>query len=247
MNWLLIVILVVLIACIAHGYWQGFLRIAYSLVAWILIFAFVAWSKPYINDFLRAETSFYEKIETYCIETIRQTSEEQIQESTGTAVNGAVSGEIKNEDGTTTNLSELGMYVPEQVLDKIIDSTSQAAGEFLESSGIYDQIAKGMADFILDGVSFFIAFIVALLLSAIISQLLGIVSKIPVINGTNRFLGLGAGVIQGLLLVWIAFYIIALCSSGETGAALVTYIYESEFLTMLYENNLIVALIMKFF
>ncbi len=247
MNWLLIVVVVLMAACMAHGYWRGFLRIAYSLVAWLLIFAFVAWAKPYINNYLRTETSFYEKIEIYCMETIRQTSETQIQESTDAAVDDVVSGEIQNVDGTTTNLSELGMNVPEQVLDKIVDSTSQAAGEFLESSGIYEQLARGMADFILDGISFFAAFIAAVLLSAIISQLLGIVSKIPVINGTNRFLGLWAGVIQGLLMIWIAFYFIALCSSSETGTALVSYIYESKFLTMLYENNLIVALIMKYF
>lgn len=49
------------------------------------------------------------------------------------------------------------------------------------------------------------------------------------------------------MVVWIAFYVIALCSTSEVGGALISYIYESPFLTYIYENNLIVALIMMFY
>lgn len=257
MNWLLLSVVVLLAGCMVAGYWKGFLRIAYSLVAWILIFVFVTWSKPYINDFLRTQTTIYEKIEEHCEESIRRTTEEQIEESAGAViedVENAVSGGTSTgdavpggmSDGALDKLAGLEMQLPEQVLEKIIDSTSEAADEFFESSGIYTQISQGMADFILDGISFFIALAAACLLSAIISRVLGIVSKIPILSGVNRFLGLFAGIINGLLIVWVAFYFIALCSSSELGTALVSYIYESEFLTALYENNLVLTLIMKF-
>ena len=77
-----------------------------------------------------------------------------------------------------------------------------------------------------------------------ISKVLGIVSRIPIIRGINKYLGTVAGALYGLMVIWIAFYIIALCSTSEVGGALISYIYESPFLTYLYENNLIVALIM---
>ena len=54
------------------------------------------------------------------------------------------------------------------------------------------------------------------------------------------------GAIYGFVVVWIAFYVIALCSTSEVGGALISYIYESPFLTYIYENNLIVTLIMMF-
>ena len=58
--------------------------------------------------------------------------------------------------------------------------------------------------------------------------------------------GTVAGAIYGFVVVWIVFYVIALCGTSEVGGALISYIYESPFLTYIYENNLIVALIMMF-
>ena len=103
-----------------------------------------------------------------------------------------------------------------------------------------------MADFILNGISFFIAFAVGMIVLHFFSGILGIVSRIPIIRGINKYLGTVAGAIYGFVVVWIAFYVIALCGTSEVGGALISYIYESPFLTYIYENNLIVALIMMF-
>ena len=51
-----------------------------------------------------------------------------------------------------------------------------------------------------------------------------------------------AGLMEGLLIVWIAFYIVALCSTGETGRVTVSYINQSAFLKELYENNILLSL-----
>ena len=94
--------------------------------------------------------------------------------------------------------------------------------------------------------AFFIAFAVGIIVLHFFSGILGIVSRIPIIRGINKYLGTVAGAIYGFVVVWIAFYVIALCSTSEVGGALISYIYESPFLTYIYENNLIVTLIMMF-
>ena len=127
-------------------------------------------------------------------------------------------------------------------MNNISEKTADLAGEALDASGIYAQVSVGMADFILNGISFFIAFAVGMIVLHFFSGILGIVSRIPIIRGINKYLGTVAGAIYG----WIAFYVIALCSTSEVGGALISYIYESPFLTYIYENNLIVALIMMF-
>ena len=38
------------------------------------------------------------------------------------------------------------------------------------------------------------------------------------------------------------FYIVALCSTGETGRVIVSYINQSAFLKELYENNILLSL-----
>lgn len=232
MNWVLILVLLVLAFSIAQGYRKGLLRIIYSLVSWIIVLVFVAWATPYIDYFLLENTSIHEQIEMRCEETVRQSAKEMTQSEL----------EKKNNE-----LSDLTMNVPGSVMDNIMEKASGAADEFLEDSGIYTEIAQGLADFVTEGIAFLIALVLAWILVHIISQILGIVSHIPILKGINRFLGVFAGGIYGLILVWLAFYIIALCSASEGGRVLISYIYENPFLTFLYENNLMLTLILKYF
>lgn len=230
MNWVLIIVLLTLGLCVIHGYCRGFLRIVYSLVAWLLALVFVSWSTPYISRFLMENTRVYERVEAHCEETIRQSAAEKAEEQV-----------------QQTELAGLGLDLPDSVLEGIMQKTSGAADEFLEESGIYTKLAGALADFVIEGISFVGALILAGLLLYIVSALLGIVSRIPVLKGVNRFLGTFAGAIQGLLLIWVAFYIIALCSTNQTGKVLISYINENPFLTFLYENNFVLTVILNIF
>lgn len=247
MNWVLLLVIIVLAGTIINGYCKGFLRIIYSLVAWIVVLAFVLWSVPYIENYLINDTGIYEKIEQHCEEKLREKSEEQVQntvENTGTQITAEVSD---NSDATQKGIKELGIALPEAVLSEIAEKTADATEELLENSGFYTAVSQSMADFIIQGIAFFIALLAGVFVAVMLSGLLGIVSKIPILSGVNRILGLFAGALNGMLLIWIAFYFIAVCSSSEIGTALVSYIYESSFLTTIYENNLVLTIITNFF
>ncbi len=239
MNWVLIIVLVILAAGAMWGYYKGMLRIAYALAAWVLVLAFVVWATPHINRYLIENTSVYERIEAHCREVIHQTANEQLEATQPE--------ELTEHLETESQLAELGMHIPESVIEGILGKTADAADTLLEESGVYEKLAEGLANFLLRGISFLTALVFAWLLVHIISQLIGIASHIPIIKGVNRVLGLFAGTIYGLLLVWLGFYITALASTGEWGRIIVSYIYESPFLTFLYENNLVLTLILKYF
>lgn len=232
MNLVLIFVLLVLAISAIVGYRRGLLRIVYSLVSWIIVLVFVSWATPYVNHYLLENTSIYERVTEHCEEVIRQTADEQVADGQQQAV-----GE----------LAELGMNLPESVLEGILEKTSDATDTFLEESGIYVQIAEGLANFVIEGMTFLLVLVFAWIVVHLISRLLGIVSHIPIINGANRMLGLVVGVIYGVLLIWLVFYIVALGSTGEMAQVIISYIYENEFLTFLYENNLVLTMIMKYF
>lgn len=237
MNWLLIGVIIVILFGVIHGYHKGFLRIAYSLVAWVLMFVFVSWITPYINDFLMDNTKIYSTIEEKCEQQLRDKTQQQVEaevENTGNQAN-------------ESSLSNLGVSLPDSVSEKLYEKTAGVAGELLDQSGIYQGVAQGMAEFILNGISFFLALALAVLISNIIERFLNLVSKIPILGGINRFLGVFAGLVYGMFIVWLAFYLIALCCSSEIGRLLYSYIQESSFLMLLYENNPIVTLILYFF
>lgn len=235
MNWVLILVLLIVLYNILRGYRKGFLRIMYSLVSWIVMLIFVIWSKPYINDFLLEHTRLYEKVEIHCEEFVRENAEKRAEE-----------GLTEQNYEMLEELEGLGIRLPAALVDSLIEKTVGTADELLESTGAYTQIAGAMAGLAVEGIACLIALIGAGIVVSIISQILGIVSQIPILKGANRFAGLFAGGLYGLVLVWIAFSIVALCSASEFGSVMVSYIYESSLLKFLYENNLVLTVILHY-
>lgn len=233
MNWLLIIVISVLAFSMLRGYRRGLLRMLYSLVSWIVMFFLVSQATPYVNTFLKENTMLYERIAQSCESAIREKAQNSIEENAQNIAEQQV-GEVQN----------LGMQLPEAVMSELAEKTADAAGGLMESAGVYEQLAYGLADFILNGISFFATMAVAMLLLHSLSRIVGIVSRIPVIRGVNRYLGMVVGVVFGLAVIWIGFYLIALCGTSETGNMLISYIYESPFLTYLYENNLIITVVL---
>ena len=226
MNWVLMLVLLVLVCCAIYGYTKGFLRIVFSLVAWVIVLVFVSWATPHVSQWIQENTTIYEKIEAACEESVRRAAQGKMEE-------GAV--EQYGEAG------ELGLDLPESVMAQIVSGASGVADTVLAETGVYAGIAQSLAGFIVQGIAFVTVLILSWILVHVISALLGIVSHIPILKGVNRFTGMLAG-LQGLLIVWIAFYIVALCSAGETGRVIVSYINQSAFLKELYENNILLSL-----
>lgn len=236
MNWLLAIVLAVLALSVLRGYQRGLLRMVYSMVSWILALALVTWATPHINRYLLERTGIYERIAERCEDSIQQAVKEKKP---------AAAEKTKKE--ISPEIAKLGVSMPDNVLSSIAARSADTADHFLEKSGVYSEMAGGIAKFIVQGISSLIAMLFSTLVVQGISRLLGIVSRIPIIKGANRMAGLFAGGLCGLAIVWAAFYIIALSSAGKTGSALASYVYASPFLTMLYEHNPVVSLMLSFF
>ena len=233
MNWVLIVVMLLLIWEMMRGYRRGLLRTIYSLVSWVIVLVIVTLATPHIDAYLIEHTTLYDKIEAYCETSVRENAQNKIEQQ---AADGS------GEDP----IAELGIKLPEGVWNDVLEKTGNVADEFLETSGGYNEVAKGVAGFIVEGISFFIALVIARIIVHLISRFLGVVSRIPVIRGINKTLGIFAGAIYGLILVWIAFYLVALGSTSELGGMIISYIYQNPLLTFLYENNFVITIIMQY-
>ena len=233
MNWVLIVVMLLLIWEMMRGYRRGLLRTIYSLVSWVIVLVIVTLATPHIDAYLIEHTTLYDKIEAYCETSVRKNAQNKIEQQ---AADGS------GEDP----IAELGIKLPEGVWNDVLEKTGNVADEFLVTSGVYNEVAKGVAGFIVEGISFFIALVIARIIVHLISRFLGVVSRIPVIRGINKTLGIFAGAIYGLILVWIAFYLVALGSTSELGGMIISYIYQNPLLTFLYENNFVITIIMQY-
>lgn len=220
MNSLLIAVLIILIGAALVGYWRGLVRIAFSLIASVLVIVLVTWITPYVTDFLKENTTIYENLVENCAQKVQTSAEHTIQESG------------KNEKNELPNIGLPEVWV-KQMMEKAGDTVEQA----VEESGIYRQVGAYIADWILKGIAFFAAFILISLLLRLVVGLLDIVTKLPLVKGVNRLLGGVAGFLLGMVFVWLLLFLVAIACTSEWGQTMLTYISDSPFLTWLYQNN----------
>lgn len=231
MNWLFFIVLLLFALCIVRGYKRGLLRIAYSMVSWIMILAIVSWATPFIHTYLKTNTSVRTTIAENIEERLKQAAKEELLPETA---------------DYSQQLESIGISLPAPLMDHLISFAPDSADNFLQESGLSSQISLNLADFAVKGISSLVAWIFAGLVVSILSQLLGIVSKIPVVRGINRYLGAAAGGLYGLLIVWTAFCIAALCSASEYGLRIINFIHENQLLTALYDHNPVLAVLWHF-
>ena len=126
MNWVFILVVLILLYHIVRGYKRGLLRIAYSLVSWIIVLVFVMWATPYVKSYIMENTSVFERIQNSCSEQLRNSMQEkqeaQLEDDAGDAVNG--------------ELAELGIGLPDSVITGLLEKAGGAADTLFEESGI---------------------------------------------------------------------------------------------------------------
>lgn len=230
MNGFFIAALIIIIGSMVWGYWRGFVRIAFTLVSMILVIVLVSWATPYMADFLKENTSIYESLAQKSAQQIQAAAENTMQ---NTLENTNSPGGIQME----------GMNLPKLWAEEFLNKTGGVIQEVAEDSGIYQQAGEYIADWALRGIAFFVAFFLISILLKLVVGLLDIVTKLPLIKGLNRFFGGVAGLLLGLLIVWLLLFLVAITCTSQWGRIALGYINDSPFLSFLYHNNGILYLL----
>lgn len=235
MNWVFILAIAILAGYTITGYTKGFLKIVYSLISWILILVVVTVASPQIENYLKNNTGIYEKVVEHCEENIREKTLRQLEKEEGKGVATLTDNEL---------LAKLMERLPTEAIEKVMGDASDAADRFMEEQGVYSALAISAADLIMRGISFLLSLILGVFVSILIQKLLGFISKLPLIGFADSICGLAAGAISGLILVWVLLFLVALMSTTNFGSTVISYIYENDFLIWLYENNILISILM---
>ena len=134
--------------------------------------------------------------------------------------------------------------MPEIILEKLTGE-SKIADQLLEDTGVYEVITQKMVQMTIQGVAYIIVFVLILIATRFIFIAFKIVDKLPLIGGINRAIGAVAGFVKGMVIVWIVFACVAMTVTTSFGQEIVQAIYASPLLIWLYENNLILTLLMN--
>ena len=115
MNILTIIILAVFAICVFLGYKKGFLKTAFSLVSWILVFILCSFATPIVTDLLiqntEIETIVHTTVEAKFMEAIEQAMQNsdvsELEASLPAGVKELLLGENESFTDALTNVTEI--------------------------------------------------------------------------------------------------------------------------------------------
>jgi hypothetical protein len=180
-------------------------------------------STPYICSYLETHTPLKANIEGKCLEHIQLSAKDKMG---------------SEADSQEKTLTDAGITINQGV---------NSADHALEKTGAYQALADSLSHFIVNGIAFFAAFVIATIALFIIARLLNLIAMLPLIRNVNHLLGVIAGFVQGMVLIWLFMYLVAVCCTSSFGSMMLDYINKSMILSYLYNHNLIMYLTMLYF
>ena len=178
MNWLLIVILALIIGNVIWGYKMGFMKVALSLVSWVVVLVACYIATPIIAEGVVKHTPLAEVIQ----ETVTDKLNSAIDE-----VMDGVAGSLNAEQ-----IAEINEQIPEQIRT-IIYGEGKTLEDLITSTGEIEVDTTALADAAAYLVALLIVIIVTRIALLVVEKMLDLVAKLPLIGQANTLLGIGAG------------------------------------------------------
>jgi uncharacterized membrane protein required for colicin V production len=188
MNWMDYLLLGILAFSVIRGYQRGLIMTVASLASYLAgWWAAITYSEPAAAALLKTE-SVYQPL----FEWLRGFLESRS--------NGMEIGHLAEDSFQDSWLS---LPLP-QVTQRWLQQPEQA-GELIQQTEAWllDQAAAALAQVVIAFVAFILVFLVVKNLAFFLGTLLNGVFKLPLLNGLNRGGGLAAGLLRGVLIIWV--------------------------------------------
>lgn len=105
-------------------------------------------------------------------------------------------------------------------------------------------LGKNLIGSLVSGIILLIILIARKLIRLVFCSL-GLIAKLPLLNGLNKLLGALAGIIEATVVIWVAFAIISCLKIPVNGKPLVELITANRFLDFLYQHNMLYNFIQR--
>lgn len=218
MNALDLAVLLILAASVLIGYKRGFIRTAFGMASFFVSLLLANRLYPYVSRMLRA-TPLYDRLKDSVIQSMG----------------------LKPffEDHTAQTQTELiaGLPLPDALRDSLSHFNTPDMYELLNVRTIEDYIAGYFANIAINALSMILVFALVFVLMRLIGSALDLIGKLPVIGTFNRAGGLAAGLVTGLLVVWLGFALIHFLFASPSHPEVTALINGSFAARWLYANN----------
>lgn len=219
MNILTGIVIVIFLLFMIRGYRRGLIKSLASLLSLAASVILVSFVTPYVSQFLQEQTPVYTYVMERCQESF--TVSDKKEETTQAAQEEAVKD----------------LPVPELIKNLLIRNNTEKTYKELAADSFRDYVPKFMANLIMNMIAFVLTWIIVASFIWLAVMTLDVIANLPVIHGVNQLLGLLLGLVQALMIVWIAFLVITILGNTEIGKQLLYMIQKSMLLSKLYDLN----------
>ncbi|MCR5788712.1 MAG: CvpA family protein [Lachnospiraceae bacterium] len=221
-NWLLVAVVALFIILIMRGYYRGFLRMAVSMAGLILTIFVTTKILPNAAAILTENPYVYQTVYDKITEVFHE-------------VNAKANNATKEEQNEVIETYELPGLI---VSDLIVNNTSEVYEE-LKVTLFEEYIGKYLTLMIIKSGTFVIIYLILGITLWIVIRVTGFISKIPVIHGLNKALGLVTGFLTALILVWIFFFVMVMFLGNPVADNLLADVKDSQILSLIYNYNIL--------
>ena len=215
-NRLLAAVIILFAVFIFKGYRKGFLRIIISFAGTIVIIIAVAAVSPLISRYVRENTDLYEQTREKVINVFME----------------KISSQDKEDDIVSLDL-------PDIIMKDIIEKNASEMFQALLATVLRDYISGYIAKIIINAGSFVCTYIALTLILWLLFKTSDFITKIPIVKGFNRLLGMTVGFFEAVIIVWLVFLVIIMFLGNDIGSVFLKEIKDSKILTFLFNHNLL--------
>lgn len=227
MNWLVIVVAAILVTFAFIGRKVGFIKTVFSIFSIIIALFLTSTISPYVSKSLRGNEKVYE----YINEKVEKVVKLKVKEKEKVS--------LSEQNKAIDKLS-----LPDSIKKKLLENkNNDEVYKALKVDNFKEYVNGYITTLVINAIAFIVTYLVVMVILFIICAALNIISKLPLINGLNKTAGLLVGLFEGLLVVWLLCIVLTAFSSTTGGQELFKLIKESQFLSSLYNNNLILKCI----
>lgn len=222
MNWVLIAVIGIIVALGFIGLKKGLIKMVFSMVSTIVALLVAMLFSPVVAGVMKNNEAIVGFLEEKIGAVVDFTSEEAHEETAS-----------KQE-----SLID-GLPLPETFKETILENNTAESYISMQAKNFEEYVCRQITNVIINAIAFVITLILAIIALAILCNALNLLAKLPLLKQINATAGLAAGVVEGLLVVWILFVILTVFAGTEFGSEAMGMIAENPLLDFLYKNNMV--------
>ncbi|MFG6327731.1 MAG: CvpA family protein [Lachnospiraceae bacterium] len=212
----------------------------YALLIGVIIFLIAMIAYGYMRGLIKIVFSMVATIATIILAAVLTIPFSGVLKNTGIGdgIEASVR-EIVEEAHIIDEESVMELDFPKAVLEPIAKGTKDA------QDAIQEYVIEELTDTIIKALTFLALTLIIYIVIRIIIGVLDVFSKLPIINGINKWAGAVIGLVQGLLFIWIASLILTAFSDKEWAQEVFRQINDNGFLSFIYNNNMVIWLVTR--